>query len=312
MMPKNFIPYSNSVVLKKRFNILKNLTNKTYTQVYEARDKQTKQKIIVKREHFDRKFHNKGVSLLQNEYHVLDKLNSMYETGFPVVLLAKYEKHEKHDKKKGNFNLLMTYVGVDLKSFYFTNQSKFTFDFIKEIGDQLIDRIERLHRIGYIHGDLKPENICIGKVYDRHTGKYQNNDIVHLIDFELCTPFLDQETMMHIQSEQRSFTGNLKFGSIRSCFGMNKSRRDDMESVAYILIYFYFGYLPWDKLKSKDVESCTLDEYKMYGKKKQLSLNDEYMQSLPDCLFLILKESIEMNFTSTPNYKRFRDLLRSC
>jgi len=309
-MAKNFIPYSNSVVLKNRFNITKNLTNKNYTQVYEAEDTHTKQKIIVKREHYNRKLHINGISLLQNEHYVLEKLNSMYDTGFPVVLLAKYEKHDKNQNKKGNFNLLMTYVGIDLKSLYNTQQTKFTFDFIREIGDQLIDRIEKLHRVGFIHGDLKPENICIGKVYDRHTGKYEKNDIVHLIDFELCTPFIDPETSLHIKSEQKSFTGNLKFGSIASCFGMNKSRRDDMESIAYILIYFYFGYLPWDKMKSKYISSCTLDEYKMYGTKKRKSLTNEYFQSLPDCLFLILKESIQMSFTGVPNYKRFRDLLR--
>lgn len=323
-MTKSFIPYSNSVVLKNKFKIIKNLTNKAYTQVYEAKvceseddaddmrmyDKRTDQKIIVKRECYQRRLQNNGFSLLQNEHKILDQLNSLYETGFPVVIMAKHEKMERSKTEKGNFNLLMTHVGTDLKSYYNNNRSQFSLKFIKQIGYELIDLIEKLHKIGYVHGDLKPENICIGKVYDRHTCTYQSNDIVHLIDFELCSPYIDPETMMHVKSEEKSFSGNLKFGSMRSCFGMNKSRRDDMESIAYILMYFYFGYLPWDKVRTEDIESKTIDHYKMYGKKKQISLNDEFFKSVPDCLFHVFKESIEMRFSSVPNYSRFKSMLQ--
>jgi len=100
-----------------------------------------------------------------------------------------------------------------------------------------------LHKIGYVHNDLKLENILIG---------HRDTDRIYLIDFGLAQSFID-ENGFHLEKQYvRKFSGNFLFASLNSCRGNNKSRRDDMESVMYIMIYLLNdNYLPWCDIESR-------------------------------------------------------------
>jgi casein kinase 1 len=93
-----------------------------------------------------------------------------------------------------------------------------------------------------VHNDIKLENILIG---------YRDPAKIYLIDFGLSQSYLDQETGLHINKENlKYFSGNYMFGSLNSCRGNNKSRRDDIESLFYLIIYLYNGNcLPWRDFK---------------------------------------------------------------
>lgn len=95
-----------------------------------------------------------------------------------------------------------------------------------------------LHDLGYVHNDIKPENIVVG---------YDDPEKLYLIDFGLVQKYLDANGR-HIKKEYMSkFSGNFLFASLNSCRGYNKSRRDDMEAVFYLLIYLLNQcYLPWN------------------------------------------------------------------
>jgi serine/threonine protein kinase len=103
-----------------------------------------------------------------------------------------------------------------------------------------------LHKIGYVHNDLKMENILIG---------HRNTEILYLIDFGLAQSYLD-DNGVHLEKQYvRKFSGNFLFASLNSCRGNNKSRRDDMESVMYIMIYLLNdNYLPWCDIESRFVQ----------------------------------------------------------
>lgn len=95
-----------------------------------------------------------------------------------------------------------------------------------------------LHSLGYVHNDIKLENILIG---------HKDPSKIYLIDFGLSQSYIDRETGKHIEKKNLAyFSGNFMFASLNSCRGNNKSRRDDIESLFYLIIYLYnSNYLPW-------------------------------------------------------------------
>ncbi len=105
----------------------------------------------------------------------------------------------------------------------------------------MINRIENLHKHNFIHRDIKPENFVIGLE--------NKSNIIYLIDFGLSKRFKNSKTFQHIPyRENRSLIGTVRYSSINSHLGIEPSRRDDLESIAYVLIYFLKGYLPWQGL----------------------------------------------------------------
>lgn len=102
--------------------------------------------------------------------------------------------------------------------------------------------MELLHAKNYIHRDIKPENFLMG------VGK--NSHILHCIDFGLSKKYRDLKTHQHIPYKQnRSLTGTARYSSVNAHLGIQQSRRDDLQSIGYVLIYFLHGSLPWQGIR---------------------------------------------------------------
>ncbi|XP_015251869.1 PREDICTED: casein kinase I isoform alpha [Cyprinodon variegatus] len=138
--------------------------------------------------------------------------------------------------------LVMDLLGPSLEDLFNFCSRRFTMKTVLMLADQMISRIEYVHTKNFIHRDIKPDNFLMG--IGRHCNK------LFLIDFGLAKKYRDNRTRQHIPyREDKNLTGTARYASINAHLGIEQSRRDDMESLGYVLMYFNRTSLPWQGLK---------------------------------------------------------------
>ena len=150
----------------------------------------------------------------------------------------------------------MQLLGPNLvELFNYCNVRKFTISTVCMLALQMLNRIEYIHKKLYIHRDIKPENFL--------TGCGEKSNVIYLIDYGLCKQYKLPKTHQHIPyKEGRSLTGTARYVSINTHLGIEQSRRDDLESIGYVLVFFLRGSLPWQGMKSNQ------DKYNKICEKK--------------------------------------------
>lgn len=168
---------------------------------------------------------------------------------------------------------------------------------------QLLERVEQLHSIGYVHNDIKLENIVIGA---------EKPSKIYLIDFGLSAKYIDEKGQ-HVQKQYISnFSGNFFFASLNSVRGFNKSRRDDIESLFYLLIYMLNqDNLPWCDLLKHD-DGVKPDLKTLLKKRLDLKYTKQLFASAPPELTDCLKKVMTLTFEETPSYQYYKETLASC
>ena len=220
---------------------------------------------------------------LEKEAYYLFKLKGI---GMPKILSYGYS---------GKYKILVEeLLGKSLKELFKENENKSKRIRLKDMllaGLQIIDRIEFTHSKNILHLDIKPNHFLVGN---------PNNSLIYLIDFCLAKKYRSSRTGKHVKFSKNSyFSGNLKFSSINTMKGIMPSRRDDLESIGYLLIYLYKQKLPWDKVISKNKIEFT---QKIFEIKKLIPLK-MLCDDLPKEMIEFMKYVRSLKFEEEPKYE---------
>ena len=195
----------------------------------------------------------------------------------------------------GEYNaMVMDLLGQNLEDLYNYCAKNFSLKTILMITIQMIERLKHVHDNHYIHRDIKPENFLIGKDTTAKT--------IYLLDFGLAKRYRDEYTHIHIPlKENRNLTGTARYASCNAHNGLEQSRRDDMESIAYVILYFFKKKLPWQGLKCKD-------KNEKHAKIKEIKMSmtpEKLFEGLPKEFADYLTMVKKLGFEDEPAYKSY-------
>ena len=275
------------LILTKNYKLFLNckLGNGAFGEIYKGEEISTHKKIAIKCETVQE---NKS-SQLKSEIEILRYLRGI--PGIPKLYLYIFSKTH-------NF-MLFELLGPNIDELFHFCNKKFSLPTVLSLGLQMLNRIEKIHSLHIIHRDIKPENFLVGKKDKIST--------IYLCDFGLAKRFRDKTTGNHIPyNNKKHFVGTPSFASVYTHLGCEQSRRDDLESLAYILIYLGTGKLPWRglKAKGKDEKYSKILSIKMNVKKEEL------LNGLPDEFMEFLQTVRNLQFEEKPDYEYLKELLR--
>jgi serine/threonine protein kinase len=215
-------------------------------------------------------------------------------TGFPTCydfILTDQDKILIMDYLGPNLDTIMNKLPSD------NNIKKFTTKTSLMIMIQAIERLKCLHEKGIIHRDIKPENFVIGP---------KNKErIIYLIDFGLSKKISNDKILPTIKAD-RNIIGTMRYISMNTHQGYEQGRRDDLESLFYIIIYFIKGELPWQNIKCKTRQ----EKYnKIFEIKKKVTEDGELVEDLPLEMKKILEYILGLNFAERPNYLMMKNAI---
>ncbi|KAK6458162.1 casein kinase I [Scheffersomyces xylosifermentans] len=199
--------------------------------------------------------------------------------------------------------MVIDLLGPSLEDLFNYCNRKFTYKTVLLLADQLICRIEYIHARCFIHRDIKPDNFLMG------IGRRGSQ--VNVIDFGLAKKYRDPRTHLHIPyRENKNLTGTARYASVNTHLGIEQSRRDDLESLGYVLIYFCRGSLPWQGLKA----ATKRQKYDRIMEKKMTTPNNILTKGLPSEFLDYMNYIKTLRFDDKPDYpylrKLFRDLFK--
>lgn len=268
--------------LEDSYKLLIELGSGSFGSVWRVVDKKTNKEYAVKIEDKNSK------SRLKNEYKIYKRLRDAGIT-FGIPKIKCYWESEK------KCYLFMQLLGKSLDQILNDLPSSFDLMTVLKLGVQITKLLEVIHSTGIIHRDIKPNNFLIGKD--------NNIDCIYIMDFGLSKKYINNDKHIKMKIE-RSLVGTARYASINVHQGFEPSRRDDLESVGYMLVYFLLRKLPWQGLKKKK----DVDHIKLIGECKMKTSLDELCKNIPQCFKDYIKYSRELKFDEKPDYNYLRNL----
>ena len=269
-----------------KYKLIKSIGEGSFGQIYSAK---------YDNNLFALKFENrlKSQNLLENEGHIMSYLQSKY---LPYIYSFGYS---------GEYNVLvMELMGKSLESIFENSKpKKFSANCVSKLGLQMIEILQYIHDMHIIHRDIKPDNFVLGR------GEKSKN--LYLLDFGLAKKYRSSKSLKHYPMiKRKNLTGTARYASINALNGLTQSRRDDLEAVGYVLLYFLRGKLPWQGIHVKNKE----DRYHKIMEIKIETKPEELCKGFPKEFELYIRYCRGLDYKDDPVYnylkKLFNDVLR--
>ncbi|KAL6121481.1 hypothetical protein NUSPORA_01584 [Nucleospora cyclopteri] len=256
--------------------ILSQIAHGAFGEIFKAIDTTTNTELAIKIEK------KQTVTQLKHEYTVYKLISG---PGTPKVY--EYGRVEY----KGVFVTCMTMdlLGLSLEKVYNKLNREFSLKTIFMLGKTCLDKIEYLHHRHYVHRDIKPDNF-VTDLSMKH---------VYLIDYGLSKEYRNPVTMVHRPyKDGKNLTGTARYASLNTHVGIEQSRRDDLESLGFLLVYFIKGRLPWQGLKAETKKA----KYDRIFEVKRTTTVSELCKGCPDEIFLYMTHVRNLKYAEYPDY----------
>ena len=253
------------------------------------------------------KFAIKKNSLLCESF-VLEQLKDLKN-------VPKIYKLISEDKK---YFLIQDLFGPSLKEILSYYKDNFDVWTICEIGVQIIQLLYELHSKNFIHNDIKPGNICWGRIY---RGNFLDKDKLFLIDYSMARKInsyndnsitnidiFNQKISLDLSTKNKKYEGTPKYMAIRKGKGKPGNKQTDLEELFYSLIYLFKGQFPWKELPEEDhIKYCI-----RLNKKKSSVKITELCDGLPEEFIVLGHYIFSIKEDEEPCYETIKQLLNIC
>jgi casein kinase 1/casein kinase I family protein HRR25 len=201
---------------------------------------------------------------------------------------------------EGDYNVMVIdLLGKSLEDLFNDTGRRFGLKTVLMLADMLLCRLEICHTKCYIHRDIKPDNFLMGRGSRGH--------MVYIIDFGLAKVFRDPRTHRHIPyREGKNLTGTARYASINTHMGIEQSRRDDLESLGYVMMYFLRGSLPWQGLKAYTKKQ----KYEKILERKISTSTEMLCKGFPAEFRSYFEHVRSLRFDDRPDYDYMKRLFR--
>lgn len=269
-----------------KYQTVKKLGEGAFGEIYMVINVQNGEQLAIKLEKKTCKFPQ-----VLREARLIKALSlSRRSVGIPKIKYAGSEQ---------GYNLMvMDLLGPSLEALFNDCGRTFTLQTTLMLADQLIRRVEYIHSKSFIHRDIKPDNFLMGINKKSH--------IVYVVDFGLSKKYRDSKHNHIKYRDDKHLTGTARYASINNHLGIEQSRRDDLESIGYILLYFLKGKLPWQGLKAKTKN----EKYNRICEKKTSIGIKSLCKDLPSQFVTYLNYCRSIGFEDKPDYQYLRQMFR--